>query len=134
MTDVDGTQMLANLHKKRGSVRGAITKLGTRIQDLEDYPERPNRFQAANLLLEKLEMNEKDFKRLQDEILEYIDQDHQEELNENLTLRLRVIINSQAVSENNEDVRADERRLKRLQSSLKEVKESLDDLVGKPET
>ena len=51
MTDVDGTQMLANLRKKRGSVKRAITNFDTRIQDLEDNPERLNRFQAANLLL-----------------------------------------------------------------------------------
>ena len=76
-TDVDGTQMLANLCNKRGWGRGAITKLGTRIQDLEDNPEGPNRFQAANLLFEKPEMNEKDCKRLLDEILEYIDIEEQ---------------------------------------------------------
>ena len=97
---------LTNLRKKRNTVKGAITKLVHHLQDLENNPGRSNLLQAATLLLEKVQRYERDFKSFHEEIIESIDieehiielekeqdiLDRQDETNENLILRLRVLL------------------------------------------
>ena len=90
--------------------------------------------------MEKVQGLEKDFKCLHDEIIESIDieeesqlekeqeiLDRQEEINDDLTLRLRVLpLENSAQSD--DGVKTAEMRLKRLQAQLQDTKEVLKSL------
>ena len=95
-----GGKALANLKKKRSSVKGAITRLDHRLSELEVNSSSPNRIQAATLLLEKIQGLEKDFKGFHEGVIEYIEAeaeleheqdvlDRQDEYIEGLILRLQ---------------------------------------------
>jgi len=143
MSNPDPVRAVANLRKKRSVVKGAMTKLGHRVEELERNPTRPNGKQAATLLLERVQGLEQDFKSLHEEIVESIDiddetelqkeqdiLDHQDEVSEDLILRLRILLESNDGGESGAGTRSVEKMLRQLRSSLTEVKDALKDLDG----
>ena len=59
--------------------------------------------------------------------------DYQDEVSEDLILRLRIILESNQSSDTYAGIRAVKRMLKRLRTSLREVQVALKDLDGRPE-
>ena len=126
MSTSERERALSNLCKKRGTVKGSLTKLGRRVQELEDDPGREGITEAATLLIEKVSSLQKDFKTHHDNIIDLINPEEeddleresdvlyrQDELNDGLVLRLRRLL-SKKEDKAPEELKAIERRLKQL--------------------
>lgn len=61
MTEADG-RALSSSRKRRGVVRASLTRLRTRLAELEHAPDQPGTLDSARRLLSKLETLDKDFK------------------------------------------------------------------------
>ena len=66
---------IASLKKRRGTTKGTVTRLSGKVQELEGDPKQPDIFQAATLVLEKIQGAEKEFKAIQEELIDTIDAD-----------------------------------------------------------
>ena len=58
VTETNGA--LADLKKRRGAIRGSITRLVNRIEDIEDHPNRPDSTAHATQYESKLTSLDKD--------------------------------------------------------------------------
>lgn len=90
MSEAERDKALSVLRRKRSTLKGTITKLSHKLQELENNPERINIVQAANLILEKAE---RDFRTLQEEIMVNVDGDEIENEQEILDRQDDVIEN-----------------------------------------
>ena len=71
---------IASLKKRRSITKGTVTRLSGKVRELEADPKWPDIFQAATLVLEKIQGAEKEFKAIQEELIDTIDADNEEEL------------------------------------------------------
>ena len=65
----------ATLRKRRGVVRASITRLGTRLKELEEISDQPRTPDHARQLLTKLRSLDEDFKKHHFELIDIIDGD-----------------------------------------------------------
>ena len=65
----------ATLRKRRGVVRASITRLGTRLKELEETSDQPRTPDHARQLLTKLQSLDEDFKKHHFELIDIIDGD-----------------------------------------------------------
>ena len=65
---------IGNLRKRRGVVRGSITRLATRLRELEEITDQPRTADHASQLLAKLESLDGEFKAIHFEIIDLIDE------------------------------------------------------------
>ena len=68
---------VSTLRKRRGVLRGSITRIDTRIQELEDNGAQPDTFDRAQQLITKLEALDRDFKKLHMQVVDHLDQEEE---------------------------------------------------------
>ena len=71
---------IAKLRKGRGVVRASITRLRTRLTELEDAADQPHTPDHARQLLGKLRSLDEEFRGLHYELIDLIDEDDQDSL------------------------------------------------------
>ncbi len=71
---------LSNLRKRRGVVRSSITRLGSRLKNLEDSPDGPGTGDHAKQLATKLDTLDAEFKALHLQLIDQISADEVGEL------------------------------------------------------
>ena len=69
---------MSTLRKRRGVLRGSVTRIDTRIQELEDNGAQPDTFARAQQLITKLEALDRDFKKLHMQVVDHLDQEELE--------------------------------------------------------
>ena len=72
--------MAANLRKRRGVVRGSITRLSDRVAELEGTPGQPRNVHRARQLLAKLQTLESDYKTIHLQIVDLINEEDNDAL------------------------------------------------------
>ena len=65
------------LCKRRGVLHGSVTRIDTRIQELEDNGAQPDTFARAQQLITKLETLDRDFKKLHMQVVDHLDQEEE---------------------------------------------------------
>ena len=73
-------RVLSSLRKKRGASRSAVTGLGNWLRDLESDPEAAGTSDRAKQLLVKLDDADSNFKTLNFQVLDIIDENDEEAL------------------------------------------------------
>ena len=66
---------LAKIRRRRGVAKGSITRIGTRLYQLEGESDRPNTRDTARQLLAKLKEHDADFKRNHLALIDLVDDD-----------------------------------------------------------
>ena len=130
---------IGNLRKRRGVVRGSITRLATRLRELEEITDQPRTADHASQLLAKLESLDGEFKAIHFEIIDLIDESEDLEKEQTvldkhdddvstLTIRLQALSNPKhAKTPSTVDIRKPiSRKLTRLEKGLK----SIDDIIS----
>jgi len=67
--------MAANLKKRRGAQRASVTRLGTRVTELEDIADQPGTTGHARQILTKLKSCDDEFKKWHFQIIDSIDEE-----------------------------------------------------------
>ena len=80
MADEGAEHTLSNLRRRRGAVRGSITRLGGRLKDLEGAADRPDVGVHAKQLASRIDTLDGDFKTLHFQIVDLISDENGEEL------------------------------------------------------
>ena len=137
---------IASLKKRRGTTKGTVTRLSGKVRELEADPKRPDIFQAATLVLEKIQGAEKEFKAIQEELIDTIDADNEEELQreqevlsqqeeiiEELIIRLRMLLAGGDDERRNAEIRTADRKVRSLGTALNEMSDKLAALSAAPE-
>ena len=71
---------IAKLRKRRGVVRASITRLGTRLKELEDAADRPDTPQHAGQLAAKLRSLDGEFDTIHFDVIDLIDEENEDVL------------------------------------------------------
>ena len=73
---------LSNARKRRGVVRGSITRLATRLDTLEHKADEPATFHLAQDMGKKLANLDADFRKHHYDIVDHIDEEHEDTLSQ----------------------------------------------------
>ena len=138
MMDEATTLSLSNCKKRRGVVRASITKLTTKLKDLESKADQPGTFDLAQQAKKRLETLDSDFKTYHYSLVDPIDEkdeaalkNEQETLDNHddemavLTIRVQQLITACAPTSDTNPCKIASRRLARLQKSLSSVDDSV---------
>jgi uncharacterized coiled-coil DUF342 family protein len=130
---------MPSIGKRRGVVRGSITRLATRLRELEETTDQPRTADHASQLLAKLESLDGEFKSIHLEIIDLIDEpddlereqtvlDKHDDDVSTLTIRLQALSTpKRAKTPPTVDLRKPlSRKLTRIEKGLK----SIDDIVS----
>lgn len=137
--DDDPLRALSTLRKRRGVIRGSITRLGKRLRELEATPTGPEVGDGARQSATKLETLDKDYKSLHFDVVDLIDDEEMEELEKeqevldkhdddvaSIALRLQQLISKSGSPADTIGVRkSSSRKLSRLERSLNSTEEAL---------
>ena len=130
---------LAKLRKRRGVVRASITRLGTRLKELEDAADRPDTPQHAGQLAAKLRSLDEEFRTIHFDVIDLIDDNNEDALvaeqgildrhdDDVATLTVRLGSLSTAPVAPIPDVRKSlSRRMSRLQNGLARIRGFVED-------
>ena len=73
VTQENDIRAIANLKKRRATIKGAFIRLDTKIRDCESSVGRPGIARAATLYLEKIKEQGKEFKSVQEQLIDLAD-------------------------------------------------------------
>jgi len=143
--------MATNLRKRRGAQRGSVTRLETRVAELEDIANQPGTADHARQILTKLRVYEEEFKNLHFQIIDSVDEEDDVTLNaeqtvldtfddsvSDLTVRLEALISRVAPIAPPGHIAAVVRRLlnrklTRVETGLNRINTRISDLEAIPE-
>ena len=131
----------ANLRKRRGVVRASITRLGTRLGELEEASDQPRTAEHARQLFTKLQALDGDFRKLHFELIDLTDDadtleaeqatmDRHDDDVSTLSVRLQVLLSTLAdliVTPTSDCRRPLSRKLSRVQGGLTRLAEAVSD-------
>ena len=136
---------ISNQRKRRGVVRASITRLGTRLKELEDKVEEPTTHDLAKRLAAKLETLDAEFKAHHFSLIDLIDDEgtlgkEQETLDQHdddvtsLAVRIQQVITISSATPTNLDQRKTlSRKLQHLDKNLSLVSETIKTLSSRAE-
>ena len=146
MADEGAERTLSNLRRRRGAVRGSITRLGGRLKDLEGAADRPDVGVHAKQLASRLDTLDSDFKTLHFQIVDLISDENAEELGKeqdaldkyeddvsSLSVRLHKLLEKSHSPSNPGNRKALLRKLLCLESNLKSTETFLKSLPAPPD-
>ena len=126
---------VTKLRKRRGVVRASITRLGTRLKELDDTADQPRTSEHARQLLVKLKSLDEEFRGLHYEIIDLIDEggedvieaeqvilDKHDDDVATLTVRLESL-STAAVASTPDTRKPLSRRLSRIQTGLRRIRD-----------
>lgn len=130
---------LSTYRRRRGVARASITRLGTRLKDLEDNAIQPTTLNVAQRMAQKLETLDSDFKSRHYSVIDLIEEDglereqyildeHDDEVTGLSTRLQQLITNCSTHPDPANSHKIVSRRLVRLQKNLASINESVDAL------
>lgn len=132
------TEELGFHKKRRAVVRTSLTKLSTKLAELEAYPGRPAPLESARNLAEKLKTLQQDFKTHQLAIIDRTEEEDMEEelqalgnnddLVSDLDVRIQRLMNAAIASGTPDTVRVATKQLTLLLAKLASIETSVHDL------
>ena len=129
MPSEDEAKAISSARKRRGVSRGSITRLATRVGDLEGLSDDPTVLTRANQMVKSLQGHDADFKNHHLALIDLLDNDEElekeqrtlddhEETVSNLLVRLNGIISANTVRTDPEPRKVESRRLARIKKNL----------------
>ena len=140
MSSEDGTNVLSDLTKRRGAIRGSITRLGNRLQELEDHPGDPDNVANANIYATKLDSLSNEIRAVHYQVLSFFDEeadlekqqgvlDNHDEVVSSMILRLNQVVTKDPPRSNSSGSRNSmSLKLKRIRTGLESTERDLSSL------
>ena len=130
--------------RRRGVVRASLTKLGTKLTELEANPESPTLLESATNLAEKLKTLQQEYRNHQLSIIDHADGDEalaeeQQALDDNddlisaLSVRIQRLLKAATPSPRSNTVRVATKQIALLQRKLQEISVSVSAIVDTSE-
>ena len=132
MSEDDPSRSIANAKKRRGVARASLTRLSSRLKDLEGEPRDTKTLELAHRISKKLADLDSEFRNHHHTLIDLTDDDEalakeqdvldsHDDLVTDLTVRVRQIISSSSPSPSDSSHRIVARKLAHLQKSLASV-------------
>ena len=137
----------SNVRKRRGTVRGSITRLTNRLSALEDQVAEPSTFDLAQGLATKLAELDQEFRRHHYQLLDLIDEGDEEALRQEQTdldghddaiddasMRIKRLIQSSSSSNNSSRRQTLARQQTQLERSVVSIRDAVTPLTAESDT